>query len=155
MRPLGGRVIVNDRVDIAMAAGADGVHLGQSDLSPADARKLMGEAAIIGFSAHSIEQALHALALPIDYLAIGPIFDTRTKADPDPTVGVEMIRQVRLAIGEMPLVAIGGIDSGDLQDVLEAGADSAAIISGLTGASAGIGARFQELAELANSVKQL
>lgn len=155
MRPRGGRVIVNDRVDIAMAAGADGVHLGQSDLSPADARKLMGEAAIIGFSAHSIEQARHALALPIDYLAIGPIFDTRTKADPDPTVGVEMIRRVRLVIGEMPLVAIGGISSGDLQDVLEAGADSAAIISGLAGAPAGIGARFQELAELANSVKQL
>ncbi|MGD9631168.1 MAG: thiamine phosphate synthase [Pyrinomonadaceae bacterium] len=155
MRPVGGKVIVNDRVDIAMAAGADGVHLGQSDLSPADARKLMGEAAIIGFSAHSVEQARRALALPIDYLAIGPIFDTRTKADPDPTVGVEMIRQVRLAIGEMPLVAIGGINSGDLQDVLEAGADSAAIISGLAGASAGIGARFQELAELTNIVKQL
>lgn len=155
VRPLGAKLIVNDRVDIALAAGADGVHLGQGDLSPADARRLMGEAAIIGFSAHSVEQARQALGLPIDYLAIGPIFDTRTKTDPDPTVGVEMIRQVRLAIGEMPLVAIGGINSTNLQQVLEAGADSAAIISGIAGAAAGAGARFQELSDLANTVKHL
>lgn len=155
VRPLGVKLIVNDRVDIALAAGADGVHLGQGDLSPVDARRLMGETAIIGFSSHSVEQARQALGLPIDYLAIGPIFDTKSKTDPDPTVGIDMIKQVRLAIGETPLVAIGGINSTNLQQVLEAGADSAAIISGLAGAANGAGARFQELSELANTVKHL
>src|SRR5687768_5018445 len=81
-KEFGMKVIVNDRVDIALAAGADGVHLGQDDLSPEHARKLLGGESIIGYSTHSVEQAIAAAAMPIDYIAIGPIFATSTKVNP-------------------------------------------------------------------------
>ncbi len=125
------RVIVNDRVDIALAVRADGVHLGQDDLPPAEARKILGPHAIIGFSTHSVEQATAALDLPIDYLAIGPIFATSTKSDPDPLVGLGGLRAVRSAIGAFPLVAIGGIDGSTARAAFDAGADSLAMISDL------------------------
>lgn len=125
------KIIINDRVDIALALKADGIHLGEDDLPPEEARKILGAAAIIGFSTHNIEQALRAAALPIDYLAIGPVFATRTKENPDRTVGLETIRRVREAVGDFPLVAIGGITSENFREVLAAGADSAAIISDL------------------------
>jgi thiamine-phosphate pyrophosphorylase len=128
----GVRLIVNDRVDIALAVGADGVHLGQDDLPPAEARKLLGDDKIIGFSTHSIEQARRALEEPIDYIAIGPVFGTSTKENPDPTVGPETVIRVRQIIGpDIPLVAIGGIDITNLRSVLDAGADSAAVIGAL------------------------
>lgn len=145
-------VIINDRVDIAIATRAHGVHLGQDDLPPGEARKLLGDAAIIGFSTHSVEQAVEAAKLPIDYLAIGPIFPTATKRDPDPVVGLEGLRQVRHAIGNFPLVAIGGIDIMNLQAVLAAGADSAAIISDLFAPGTNLADRFHDL-EGAASVK--
>ena len=88
------RIIINDRSDIALATKADGVHLGQDDLAPEAARRILGPDAIIGFSTHNLEQARHALSLPIDYLAIGPIFATSTKTDTEPTVGLEGLRSV-------------------------------------------------------------
>jgi thiamine-phosphate pyrophosphorylase len=123
------KIIINDRVDIALALGADGVHLGQDDLPPEQARKILGENAIIGFSTHNVKQAVSAVKLPINYLAIGPIFATKTKENPDEIVGIESIEKVRQAIGNFPLVAIGGFTSENFQDVLDAGADSVAIIS--------------------------
>ncbi len=130
-RTLGTKIVINDRVDLALALGADGVHLGQDDLPPETARRILGSGAIIGFSTHSVDQAISAIEKPIDYLAIGPVFPTRTKEDPDDVVGLAGIRAVRAAIGDFPLVAIGGIDDGNITDVLDAGADSAALISAL------------------------
>lgn len=125
------RIIINDRVDIAAAIGADGVHLGQDDMPPALARKILGSDAIVGFSTHSVEQIRAALQLPIDYIAIGPVFATVTKKDPDPIVGLEGIRTARSLAGDLPLVAIGGITIDTICDVLSAGADSAAVIRAL------------------------
>ena len=127
----GVQLIVNDRVDIALAIAASGVHLGQDDLPPQAARCLLGDEAVLGYSTHSVSQALEAAALPIDYLAIGPILSTRTKENPDPVIGLEGLRTVRNAIGPLPLVAIGGITPANAVDVIRAGADSVAMISGL------------------------
>ncbi len=124
-------VIINDRVDVALAAGADGVHLGQDDMPVEQARHILGDDAIIGLSTHSVEQARAALSLPVDYIATGPIFFTGTKDRADPVLGIEGLRRVRAAMGPFPLVAIGGIDEDNLQQVLSSGADSVAIISGL------------------------
>jgi len=125
----GVRLIINDRVDIALAVGAAGVHLGQDDIPPEAARELLGPRAIIGYSTHNIDQAINAIKLPIDYLAIGPIFSTITKTDTAPVVGLEGLRAVRQAIGQFPLVAIGGITHTNARDVIDAGADSVAVIS--------------------------
>ena len=122
------RIIINDRVDIALAVCADGVHLGQHDIPPASARALLGPNAIIGFSTHSIDQAEAAIREPVDYIALGPIFATSTKTDPEPAVGVRMISQVRDVIGSFPLVCIGGIRRDNAASVLDAGADSVAMI---------------------------
>lgn len=130
-RESGVRLIVNDRADLALALKADGVHLGQDDLPPEAARELLGPHAIIGYSTHNIAQASAAARLPIDYLAIGPIYATSSKENPDSEVGLEGLRQVRVAIGKLPLVAIGGITIERSRDVLEAGADSVACISAL------------------------
>ena len=127
----GVQLIINDRVDIALAAGGAGVHLGQDDLSPEAARKLLGPQAIIGYSTHNVAQAISATKLPIDYLAIGPIFSTTTKIDTAPVLGLEGLKAVRRAIGDLPLVAIGGITLTNAREVIDAGADSVAVISAL------------------------
>lgn len=127
----GVKLIINDRVDVALAIGAQGVHLGQDDLPPEAARKLLGAAAILGYSTHNVDQALEAVKLPIDYLAIGPIFPTTSKTDTFPVIGLEGLRAVRRVIGEFPLVAIGGITNANARDAIEAGADSVAVISAL------------------------
>lgn len=127
----GVQLIINDRVDVALAAGARGVHLGQDDLPPEAARRLLGNEAIIGYSTHSVEQAQEAMTLPIDYIAIGPIFETATKSDTSPTLGLEGLKAVRRITGHLPLVAIGGISHANAHDVIEAGADSVAVISAL------------------------
>jgi thiamine-phosphate pyrophosphorylase len=129
-RRLGVQVIINDRVDIAIAAGADGVHLGQDDLPPERARQLLGESRIVGFSTHTLMQAIEADSMPVDYIAIGPVFQTSMKENPDPVIGLEAIRAVKQQISK-PLVAIGGITLGCARPVIEAGADSLAIISDL------------------------
>jgi len=143
-------IIINDRVDIARALGADGVHLGQDDLPPNAAREVLGPDAIIGFSTHSVEQAIDAAGLPIDYIAIGPIFETKTKENPDPIVGLDGLAEVKKNIGNIPLVAIGGIDLDNVLDVLAAGADSIALVSTIVGDPALISAKT---AQLLNIVK--
>lgn len=127
----GQKIVINDRVDIALALKADGVHLGQEDLPPEAARRLLGADVIIGFSTHSPAQARLAAKLPVDYIAIGPIFATDTKPTSNPSIGLSGLRLVRDALGEIPLVAIGGITSQNCQDVLDAGADAVAIIKDL------------------------
>lgn len=127
----GVRLIINDRVDIALALGAAGVHLGQDDLPAEAARRLLGDDAIIGYSTHNVAQAIAAAAFPVDYVAIGPIFATGTKANPDPVVGLDGLRAVRDAIGDTSLVAIGGITDTNAASVIDAGADSVAVISAL------------------------
>ena len=127
----GVQLIVNDRVDVAMAVGASGVHLGQDDMPPEAARKLLGPDAIIGYSTHNVAQAINAATLPIDYLAIGPIFSTTTKTDTAPVLGLDGLRAVRQSIRGVSLVAIGGITAANASSVIEAGADSVAVISAL------------------------
>ena len=129
------KIIINDRVDIARALGADGVHLGQDDLPPSAARQILGSEAIIGFSTHSVEQAIKAAAHGVNYIAIGPIFETTTKEKPDPVVGLDGLRKVKKSIDQIQLVAIGGIGLDDIRDVMAAGADSAALISAIVGDS--------------------
>ena len=128
-------LIINDRVDICLASDADGVHLGQDDLSPAAARKIFdqvkdGKDRIIGFSTHNLSQVIAADALPIDYIAIGPVFATGSKANPDPVVGMEGVRQAR-RVTKKPLVAIGGITRQNCCQVKDSGADAVAVISDL------------------------
>ena len=130
-RERGVKLIVNDRADIALALGADGLHLGQDDMPPEAARALLGEGAIIGFSTHNVAQAVEAARLPVAYVAIGPVFATSSKSNPDPVVGLEGVARVRQAVGHIPLVAIGGITRENARAVLEAGADSVAVIGAL------------------------
>ena len=127
-RDRGAKIIINDRVDIALALKADGVHLGQEDLGPAAARRILGGDAIIGFSTHSLEQARLAAQLPVDYVAIGPIFSTTTKQSTNRPVGLDGLARLREALGGVPLVAIGGITSKNIGTVIKAGADVVAII---------------------------
>lgn len=144
-RSCGVRLIVNDRVDIALALKASGVHLGQDDLPPAAARELLGERAIIGFSTHTVEQATKAARLPVDYIAIGPIFETTSKENPDAFVGLDGLRRVRQAVGKIPLVAIGGIKRESILKTLAAGADAVAVISLLLDGQAEIEDRTREI----------
>lgn len=131
-REHGVRLIINDRADIALALRADGVHLGQDDLPPEAARRLLGADAVIGYSTHTFEQAQAAARLPVDYIAIGPIFQTTSKDNPDPTVNLDTLRRIRDSIpAHIPLVAIGGIGIGNAREVLDAGADAVAVISTL------------------------
>lgn len=127
----GAKLIVNDRVDIAIAAGAEGVHLGQDDLPPSYARRLLGNDAIIGFSTHNISQAVSAFLEPVDYIAIGPVFPTTSKTDHHPVIGLDVVRSIRQAIGNFPLVGIGGITFENARSVIEAGADSVAVIGAI------------------------
>ena len=129
-RRLNVRIIINDRVDIAMAVDADGVHVGQQDLPPDNARRLLGDSRIVGFSTHSVKQAVEADRAPVDYIAIGPVFQTYTKENPHAVVGLEAIAEIRRQTSK-PLVAIGGITLARAPSVLEAGADSVAVISDL------------------------
>ena len=125
------RLIINDRVDIALALRADGVHLGQTDLPVEAARRLLGKEAIIGFSTHNLQQAKAATAMPVDYIAFGPVFQTFSKENPDPVAGLSALGEVRAIVGSLPLVAIGGITVARAVEVLRAGADALAIIAEL------------------------
>ncbi|HKX84681.1 MAG TPA: thiamine phosphate synthase [Pyrinomonadaceae bacterium] len=144
----GARILINDRVDIAIVVGADGVHLGQNDLPPVEARKLLGAKAIIGYSTHNIDQAKQASYLPIDYLAIGPVFTTSTKPNADPVVGLEGVQAVRNLANNLSIVAIGGINETNMAAVFEAGADSAAMI----GAVLGNGSNIREVMRVLNTI---
>ncbi|MBO0721683.1 MAG: thiamine phosphate synthase [Blastocatellia bacterium] len=124
------KLIINDRVDVTLAADADGVHLGQTDLPVQEAREILGQGKIIGISTHSLEQFKAALETSADYIAIGPIYSTKTKENHDPVVGMEMLVEAR-KLTDRPIVAIGGITALRAREVLAAGADSVAVISAL------------------------
>jgi thiamine-phosphate pyrophosphorylase len=124
------KLIMNDRADLCLAAAFDGVHVGQDDLSPEGVRKVIGNSLWLGVSTHNPEQLTAADKTTVDYLAIGPIFSTRSKANPDPVIGLEGIRRAR-ALTHKPLVAIGGITRENCRSVIEAGADTVAVISDL------------------------
>jgi thiamine-phosphate pyrophosphorylase len=128
-RKAGAMLVVNDRADFALLLGA-GLHVGQDDLAPADARRLLGPGPLLGFSSHNAAQLAAAAAEPVDYVAFGPIFPTATKRNPDPVTGVEELRRLRASMA-LPLVAIGGITLTNAPDVLRAGADSVAVIAGM------------------------
>ena len=124
------KLIMNDRADLCLAAGFDGVHVGQDDLSPAGARAVIGNSLWLGVSTHNPEQLVEADKTTADYLAIGPVFATLSKANPDPVIGRDGVRQAR-ALTRKPLLAIGGITRENCRSVIEAGADAVAVISDL------------------------
>ncbi len=126
-------LIGNDRADLCLAAGFDGVHVGQEDLSPEAVRKVIGSEKIVGVSTHNPEQLQEADGWPVDYIAVGPVFATTTKENPDPVIGLEGVRLAR-SLTSKPLVAIGGITRQNCRDVFTAGADSVAIVSDLLNA---------------------
>jgi thiamine-phosphate pyrophosphorylase len=130
LAPKGAEVIVNDRVDVALISGAAGVHLGQKDVPPTEARHILGSRRVIGVSTHSLEQALEADKLAVDYIGVGPIFQTTTKENPDPVLGVEKLAEI-CSVVRKPVVAIGGIRLDNVEDVLLAGAASIAVIRDL------------------------
>jgi thiamine-phosphate pyrophosphorylase len=128
LRPQGIPLIINDRVDVALAVGANGVHLGQEDMPYPEARKLLGKRAIIGLSVENMDQALEAEKLDVDYLGVSPVFPTPTKTDTKAPWGLEGLRRLRPRSRHI-LIGIGGINSSNALDVLEAGADGLAVVS--------------------------
>lgn len=126
--PQGVTFIVNDRADVAALSGASGVHLGQEDLDVEAARSVMGAGKLVGVSTHNFEQFQKATTSSADYIAVGPVFSTATKSNPDPVVGTELLRRVR-PLSDKPIVAIGGITLERAVEALQAGADSVAVIS--------------------------
>jgi len=153
-RQAGAAFIVNDRADVACLLGA-GLHIGQDDLPPGEARRLLGAQPVLGLSTHNSAQLAAALSEPVDYVAFGPIFPTATKENPDPVVGLDLLP----ALAEQshragrPLVAIGGITRARAREVLAAGADSVAVISDLLAdplSSASLRARIEEWLQLLN-----
>lgn len=137
------RLILNDWPELAVAAGFDGVHVGQSDLSPTEARGIVGSGRLVGVSTHTEAQLRAADSQPVDYIAIGPVFATTTKANPDPVVGLEAVRLAR-RITLKTLVAIGGITLENAPQVRQAGADSVAVISAIFSATGSPQAQCQE-----------
>jgi thiamine-phosphate pyrophosphorylase len=150
VRSLIPELIINDRADVAAMLGA-GIHVGQDDLPASEARRICGSA-VVGLSTHNDEQASAADLEPVDYVAIGPVFPTASKANPDPVVGLEGLRRVR-SLTRKPLVAIGGITRSNAVAVLEAGADSVAVIGDLYPAdrsAAALRSRVEEWLRLLN-----
>lgn len=148
-RQHGVQFIVNDRVDVALALDADGVHLGQQDLPIKYARAIMGPGKIIGISAENLAQAVEAQAAGADYLGVGPIFATQSKPDAAPALGLEGLRQVREAV-DLPIVAVGGIDRNNAAAVIQHGADCISVISAITAAQD----VFDATVRLLNTIRQ-
>ncbi len=124
------RLIMNDRADLCLAAGFDGVHVGQDDLSPEGVRKVVGDDLWLGISTHNLAQLREADQKTANYLAIGPVFTTLSKTNPDPAIGIEPLREAK-SLTQKPLVVIGGITRENCRAVIDAGADSVAVISDL------------------------
>ena len=138
----GALFVINDRADIAKLLGA-ALHVGQDDLTPVEARRVLGDSSVIGLSTHNEAQILAASSEPADYLALGPIFGTSTKLNPDPVVGLDELRRLR-PLTNRPLVAIGGITRSNARSVIDAGADSVAVIGDLFPEDGNIRARVEE-----------
>jgi thiamine-phosphate pyrophosphorylase len=134
--------VINDRADIARLLDA-ALHLGQDDLSPVDARRVLGDGSVIGLSTHNESQLRAAAGEPVDYVAVGPIFGTSTKLNPDPVVGIDELRRLR-PLTDRPMVAIGGITRANARSVIEAGADSVAVVSDLFPDDGNIRGRVEE-----------
>jgi thiamine-phosphate pyrophosphorylase len=122
--------IVNDRLDVAILAGADGVHIGQSDIPVEEARRLVGDEMIIGVSVSTVDEAVKAVDGGADYLGVGAIFNTSTKPDADQGIGLDTLMEICQAV-DVPVVAIGGINKGNITEVIRAGADGAAVVSAI------------------------
>lgn len=133
-RVFGVPFIVNDDIELARRIGADGVHVGQDDLSAAEVRKQIGEDTLLGVSVHSIEEATAALAAGADYIGMGPVYQTGSKPDAKPVAGTSRISEVAALFPELPIVGIGGITSANLDSVIKSGADGVSIISAIAGA---------------------
>ena len=140
-------LIIDDRCDLVLSCGADGVHLGLDDLPPKAARSILGEKCIIGYSMHSVSRVRNASSLPIQYIGFGPVFATMTKRDAKPPVGLKKL-ELACRISTLPVVAIGGIGLSDIPGVLDSGAASAAVISALMSAP-DIARRMEEFMEAA------
>jgi thiamine-phosphate pyrophosphorylase len=130
LAPSDAAVVVNDRPDIARLAQAAGVHLGQTDMPAGAARLVLGQGPLLGLSTHNLEQALEADKLPVDYIAVGPVFSTSTKLNPDPVLGVKGLAEI-CGVVHKPVVAIGGIRLQNVEEVFQAGAKSIAVIRDL------------------------
>lgn len=131
--PRGVPLLVNDRVDVALAAGADGVHLGQDDMAPADARRLLGAEAVIGLTVRALEEARAVPSDVIDYVSIGGVFATASKDNPNPPIGLEGVRRLAAEV-ELPRIAISGIGPGNAAAVIGAGVEGVAVISAICAA---------------------
>jgi len=129
--PYAAAIIVNDRADLAVMSRAAGVHVGQEDLAPGEARRLVGPGGIVGCSTHTVQQITAAIAEPISYLAVGPVFGTTTKDTGYAAVGLELVSTAARLAGALPVVAIGGITIDTAESVLRAGATSVAVIGDL------------------------
>jgi thiamine-phosphate pyrophosphorylase len=127
-------LFVNDRVDVALAAGADGVHVGQDDLPAADARRLIGPAMLLGVSVATPDEVRQALSDGADYVSVSPVFLTPTKPDAELAVGLEGVARIRKATGDAPVLAIGGINAGNADAVVAAGSDGVAVVSAVMSA---------------------
>lgn len=151
LSPRGVHIIVNDRPDIAAMVGAGGLHVGQEDLPVEEARRICGPSLWVGISTHNIEQFREAALTSADYIAVGPIFPTAAKENPDPVVGIDFVRAAR-RLTPKPIVAIGGITVESAADVFRAGADSVAVIRDLLSAPDPVG-RAREYLEIARRVR--
>jgi thiamine-phosphate diphosphorylase len=152
--PAGVPVVVNDRVDVALAAGADGVHVGEDDLPVADARRLLGPERIVGASAGTVEEARRAEQEGADYLGVGPVFPTATKADAGEAIGLDGLRKIVAAV-RVPVVGIGGITVENAAQVVLAGAAGVAVVSAVAGADDMVEAtrRLRQAVDLALRVR--
>lgn len=127
-------LIINDRIDVALAVGADGVHLGQTDMSVPDARRLVGPRLLIGVSAECVEDALRAESEGADYIGASPVFPTPTKTDAGPPLGLEGVRRIRAAVS-LPMVGIGGVKPGNAAEIIRVGCDGVAVVSAIVSAA--------------------
>ncbi len=146
------RLIINDRVDLALALRADGVHLGQTDMPAEAARRLLGKESIIGFSTHNPAQAKLATLMPVDYVAFGPVFQTSTKENPDPVAGLVALEEVGAMKGTLTLVAIGGITLANAREVFKGGADAVALIAQLVADPTRIAENMSKMLTLISSL---
>jgi len=153
MAPFKAPLIINDRIDVALAVGADGVHIGQADMPYAVARKLMGKRAIIGLSVETWEDVESAQALDVDYLGVSPVFETPTKTDTKGSWGLEGLSKIK-AYSRHPLVAIGGLNASNAADAVRAGADCIAVVSAICSASDPLEAARELHDTILNALKQ-
>jgi thiamine-phosphate pyrophosphorylase len=132
--PYDAEIIVNDRADVARMTRSAGVHVGQDDISPSDARAIVGRDAVVGYSTHTVEQVEAAVGEPVTYIAVGPVFGTRTKDTGYEAVGLDLVSAAAARAGQIPIVGIGGISLDNAKSVLDAGASAVAVISDLVSA---------------------